>query len=111
MIKMKCIGNEIKGMQYYSEVNYGKTNFSAEPGPYGCADNHYSWLEIGKIYEISQITGKMYYDTNTGKKIDMLTIKYETDDRIGTSNVPATLFRDLNKWRITQINKLLRWPK
>jgi hypothetical protein len=51
----------------------------------------------------------MYYDTTTGKTIDMLTVKYETDDRIGTSNVPATLFRDLNKWRISQINKLLKW--
>jgi hypothetical protein len=51
----------------------------------------------------------MYYDTNTGKTIDMLTVKYETDDRIGTSNVPATLFRDLKKWRISQINKLLKW--
>jgi hypothetical protein len=99
MIKMKCIGNEIKGMQYYSE---GK-------GPYGCADEHHNWLEVGKVYEIGQITGQMYYDTNTGKTIDMLTVKYKTDDRIGTSNVPATLFRDLNKWRIGQINKLLKW--
>ena len=37
---MKCIGNEIKGMQYYSEGAYGK-------GPYGCVDGHYNWLEIG----------------------------------------------------------------
>jgi len=104
MIKMKCIGNEITGVQYYSEGAYGK-------GPYGCADNYYSWLEIGKVYEISQITGQMYYDTATGKKIDMLTVKYETADRIGTSNVPATLFRDLNKWRIGQISKILKWSR
>ena len=104
MIKMKCIGNEIKGMQYYGEGAYGK-------GPYGCLDGHYNWLEIGKVYDISQITGQMYYDTATGKKIDMLTVKYETNDRIGTSNVPATLFRDLNKWRISQISKLLKWPR
>jgi hypothetical protein len=101
---MKCIGNEITGVQYYSECAYGK-------GPYGCADNYYSWLEIGKVYEISQITGQMYYDTATGKKIDMLTVKYETADRIGTSNVPATLFRDLNKWRISQISKILKWSR
>lgn len=109
MIKMKCIGNEVKGMQYYSEVNFGKGNFPEKPGPYGCVDGHYNWLEIGKIYEITQITGQMYYDTNTGKTIDMLTVRYKTDDRIGTSNVPATLFRDLKKWRISQINKLLKW--
>lgn len=102
MIKMKCIGNEIKGMQYYGEGVYGK-------GPYGCLDGHYNWLQIGKVYEITQITGQMYYDTTTGKKIDMLTIKYEIDGRIGTFNVPATLFRDLNKWRVSQINKLLKW--
>jgi hypothetical protein len=101
---MKCIGNEIKGMQYYGEGAYAK-------GPYGCVDGHYNWLEIGKVYEITQITGQMYYDTVTGKKIDMLEVKYETADRIGTSNVPATLFRDLNKWRISQISKILKWPR
>jgi hypothetical protein len=101
---MKCIGNEIKGMQYYGPGTYGK-------GPYGCVDGHYNWLEIGKVYEISQITGQMYYDTATGKTIDMLEVKYETADRIGTSNVPATLFRDLNKWRISQISKILKWSK
>ena len=100
MIKMKCIGNEIKDVQYYGS---GKA--------YGCADEHHNWLEIGKIYEITQITGKMYYDNTTGKAIDMLTVRYETDDRIGMSNVPATLFRDLKKWRISQINKLLKWSK
>jgi hypothetical protein len=104
---MKCIGNEIKEMQYYGNGAQG----TLVSGPYGCADNYYSWLEIGKVYEISQITGKMYYDANTGKKIDMLTVKYETDNRIGTSNVPATLFRDLKKWRIKQISKILRWPR
>jgi len=104
MIKMKCIGNEINGMQYYGEGTYGK-------GPYGYLDGHYNWLEIGKIYEITQITGQMYYDTATGKTIDMLTVKYETDNRIGMSNVPATLFRDLNKWRISQISKILKWPR
>jgi hypothetical protein len=97
---MKCIGNEIKDVQYYGS---GKA--------YGCADEHHNWLEIGKIYEITQITGKMYYDNTTGETIDMLTIRYETDDRIGMSNVPATLFIDLKKWRISQINKLLKWPK
>jgi hypothetical protein len=107
MIKMKCIGNDIKGIKYYGNGTQG----TLVSGPYGCADNYYSWLKIGKVYEITQITGKMYYDTATGKTIDMLTVKYETDDRIGTSNVPATLFRDLNKWRISQINKLLKWPK
>ena len=104
MIKMKCIGNDIKEMQYYGEGTYGK-------GPYGCADEYHKWLEVGKVYEISQITGQMYYDKATGKTIDMLTVKYETDNRIGTSNVPATLFRDLKKWRISQINKLLKWPR
>jgi len=104
MIKMKCIGNEIKGMQYYSESIYTK-------GTHGCADEHHNWLEVGKVYEISQITGQMYYDTNTGKTIDMLTIKYEIDGRIGISNVPATLFKDLSKWRIKLINKLLKWPR
>lgn len=48
MIKMKCIGNEIKGMQYYSEGVYDK-------GPYGCADEHHNWLEIGKVYEIMRL--------------------------------------------------------
>lgn len=97
---MKCIGNEIKDVQYYGS---GKA--------YGCADEHHKWLEIGKVYEITQITGQMYYDNTTGKTIDMLTVRYQTDDRIGMSNVPAILFRDLNKWRIYQIKKLLKWSK
>ena len=59
MIKMKCIGNEIKDVQYYGS---GKA--------YGCADEHHNWLEIGKVYEITQITGQMSYDNNTGKTMN-----------------------------------------
>lgn len=96
----KCISNESRGMQFYGIGTYGYA-------PYGRIDGFYHWLEIGKLYEVIQVTGQIFYDSINKKTIDMLTVKYKVDNKIGISNVPANLFKDLGKWRDDQINKIL----
>ena len=61
------------------------------------------------IYEVTNITGKVYIDINDNKLIDAVTIKIfnKYQNEWTTDNIPISLFMDIKDFREQQINKIL----
>jgi len=100
MIRMICLSNKVENIQLY--------NHSAKKG-IGKKEYTYENLSVGNIYEVKNITGKVYIDLDDNKFIDSVTIKIfnKYQNEWTTDNIPISLFMDIKDFREQQINKIL----
>lgn len=100
MIRMICLSNKVENIQLY--------NHSSKKG-IGEKEYRYENLSVGKIYDIVNITGKVYIDLNNNELINSVTIKLfnKYQNELQTDHVPINLFMDIKDFREQQINKIL----
>jgi hypothetical protein len=69
----------------------------------------FDWLEVGKIYEMENMVGKVFIDVESSELIDAVILKNFRADG-GPSKqawLPANLFMKVEDWREQQINKII----
>ena len=69
----------------------------------------FDWLEVGKIYEVENMIGKVFIDIETNELIDAVILK-DFRGNGGPSKqgwLPANLFIRLEDWREQQLNKII----
>ena len=100
MIRMICLSNEVDNIQLY--------NHSSKKG-IGKKEYRYENLSVGKIYDVTNITGKVYINLSDDKFIDAVTIKVfnKHQNEWTTDYIPINLFMDIKDFREQQINKIL----
>lgn len=69
----------------------------------------FDWLEVGKIYEVENMVGKVFIDVKSSELIDAVILKnFRTDGGPSKQGwLPANLFMNIEDWREQQLNKII----
>jgi hypothetical protein len=97
MLKMICISNT-SVVEFHSN---GKALYHDR------TPITFNWLKPGTIYDVENMIGKVFIDTETNELIDAVILKDFL--KIGLSKrgwLPANLFMRLQDWRELQLKKL-----
>lgn len=68
----------------------------------------FDWLEVGKIYELENMIGKVF-NNEDGELIDAVILKKFHANGVPSKQgwLPANLFMNIDDWREQQINKII----
>lgn len=96
-----CISNTTK-------VEFQNGTYGSSSGTLRHQPVTFDWLEVGKIYEVENMVGKVFIDEN-GELIDAVILKnFRTDGAPSKQGwLPANLFMKVEDWREQQINKII----